>query len=134
MFLRMSKMICAAALGALLCACHETRVPDNYGEADRLPDIYPDYVDVTVPVNMAPLHFQLMQEADEVVTRFSAGSEQIVVEGRKVRPDEDEWHTLAAAASDGSIGVELFARQGDRWLRYKPFAIYVSADSSPTRT
>ncbi len=114
---------------ALLAACAQTDVPTDYAEAGTAPSIYPDYAGVTVPINMAPLHFQLMTDADEVVTRFTAGSEQLVCEGTKVRPAIGDWQTLAQAAKGKQISVEMFARKGDQWQRYKPFAIYVSPDS-----
>ena len=125
------KRIVYALLGGLflLAACQDAKVPADYAETDTTANIYPDYADVTVPINMAPLHFQLMDEADEVVTRLTAGSEQTVCEGRKVMPAPADWRRLAEAAQDKGIGVEVFAQRDGKWLRYKPFHIYVSADS-----
>ncbi|MBR4898081.1 MAG: PD40 domain-containing protein [Prevotella sp.] len=119
------------ALGiiALLAACSQPQVPTDYTDAGKSASIYPDYSGVTIPINMAPLHFQLMQPADEVVCRFTAGQEQLVSEGPKVMPSIDDWRPLAEAAKGGSISIEVFARQNDKWQRYKPFEIYVSPDS-----
>ena len=51
----------------LAVACGPS-VPDTFTDNDRLPRIYPDYVEVTIPVNIAPLTFQL----DEPATRQAA--------------------------------------------------------------
>ena len=56
--------ICAVLL---LMACTET-VSDAKQEAEQ-PRIYPDYVGVTVPVNIAPLCFNM---ADETALRIDA--------------------------------------------------------------
>ena len=104
-------------------------MPEHYQQADLLPKIYPDYAEVTIPVNMAPLRFELLTGADDAVTRFSAGSQEVVCGGLKARPEVDEWHQLAAAAQGGSIGVEVYAQKDGQWVRYKPFNIYVSTDS-----
>ena len=119
------------ALGiiALLVACTQPQVPADYTDAGKPAPIYPDYIGVTIPINMAPLHFQLMQPADEVVCRFTVGNEQLVCEGPKVMPSIDDWRPLAEAAKGGSISVEVFACQNDKWQRYKPFEVYVSPDS-----
>lgn len=119
------------AVGAcMLVACQEAQVPTMYDELKELPEIYPDYVGVTVPVNMAPLHFQFSESCDEVVTRLSAGDEELVLGGQQVCPDRDNWQMLADKALKGdSIRVEVFARMGERWQRYAPFGIYVSPDS-----
>ena len=44
----------------LLAACKQASVPTEYAKSDQLPEIYPDYIDVTVPVNIAPLTFELL--------------------------------------------------------------------------
>ena len=112
----------------LLASCG-AKVPESFVEDANLPKIYPDYADVTIPVNIAPLSFQLEQEADEVVTRFSYNDEELVCSGLKAQPDVDDWHRLAAAAQGHDIIVEVFARNGNQWKRFKPFAYHVSPDS-----
>jgi hypothetical protein len=113
----------------LLTACHQAQLPESYAEKAVLPAIYPDYVGVTVPVNMAPLHFQLAKDADEVVTRLRAGNEEVVLGGRQVCPDADQWQALVGQALNDSITVDMFVREADQWVHYQPFAIYVSPDS-----
>ena len=49
-------MLAAAAI--LLMACGN-KIPQKFSESDELPNIYPDYTNVTVPVNIAPLTFEL---------------------------------------------------------------------------
>ncbi len=117
------------ALVALVTACQQARLPEKYAEEAAFPQVYPDYVGVTVPVNMAPLHFQLVQEPDEMVTRLHAGSEEVILEGRQVCPDFDQWQALVEQAKDDSIAVDVFVRKGEKWSHYQPFGIHVSSDS-----
>ena len=105
------------------------KVPDSYVDDNHLPMIYPDYVDVTIPVNIAPLTFQLEQEAEEVVSRFSYGDAQLVCAGEKAQPDIDEWHQLLAQAQGHDITIEVFSRNGEQWTRFKPFYYHVSTNS-----
>ena len=112
-----------------LVACHSASVPENYTKSENLPDIYPDYVDVTIPVNIAPLTFMMNSEADEMVARLTSGSEEMVLGGDKILPDEDDWHRLLQQAQGKDITVEVFVRQGHQWTGYKPFALHVSPDS-----
>lgn len=113
----------------LLAACQQAQVPTNYTQLNVQPTIYPDYLDVTVPVNIAPLHFQLAAQCDEVVTRLKTADEEVVLGGSAVCPDFDDWSALIQKAKDKSISVEMFARSGEQWHRYQPFKIYVSPDS-----
>ena len=48
----------------LLGSCSPT--PRNAQTVNRLPQIYPDYTDVTIPPNIAPLNFMLCDSADAV--------------------------------------------------------------------
>ena len=82
-----------------------------------------------MPVNIAPLNFELLVPASEVVVRFSSGGEEIVCDGPKARPDIDAWKALTAKAKGKAINVEVFVRDGKQWVRFKPFHIFVSPDS-----
>ena len=112
----------------LLLSCGP-QVPDDYTSSDKLPDIYPDYKEVTVPVNMAPLTFEMSHEAEQMVARLTAEGEELVCEGKKIQPSTDDWQQLVARAAGKSIGVEVYARYDGQWTKYKPFDIYVSNDS-----
>lgn len=115
---------------SMLCtSCKGVSVPDSYSQADSLPAIYPDYTDVTIPVNIAPLAFQVEQQAEDAVVRFACGGNEIICGGMKAQPSIDEWKELASKAKGGDITVEVYTRQGDKWTRFKPFPIHVSADS-----
>ncbi len=120
--------LCAMVV-SLLTACGGASVPGKYTDSNKLPTIYPDYVDVTVPVNIAPLSIELMQSADDAVIRYSFGSDEIVCGGQKAMPDIDDWRELAAKAKGQAIQVEVFAENGGQWTRFKPFNIHVSPDS-----
>ena len=113
----------------LLTSCQQTQVPTAYKQLQKEAPIYPDYAGVTIPVNIAPLNFELTVAVDEAVARFSAEGKEIVCGGLKVRPDIDEWRTLTAASVGKHINVEVFAKKDDQWMRFTPFDIEVSPDS-----
>ena len=125
----MKKVFCLIMLTALLVACQQSQVPASYRQVKRDAPIYPDYCGVTIPVNIAPLNFELLAPADHAVTRFTASGNELVCSGLKVRPDIDEWRSLTAAAQGDSIMVEVFAEKDGQWVGFTPYYIYVSADS-----
>ena len=124
----MKKLFIFAAAATMLMACGN-QIPQNFWESDELPDIYPDYTNVTVPVNIAPLTFEIDGKADDVVARLTAGSEEFVCGGSKVQPDADEWKRMVDNAKGDAIKVEVFVENDGQWRRFKPFNIYVSPDS-----
>ncbi len=124
----MKKALLLLSLVTLIAAC-TPQLPENYAESKAQPDIYPDYRDVTVPVNMAPLTFQMSREAERMVARLTADGEELLLEGKKIQPGADDWQRLVAKATGKKIGVEVYARYDGQWTKYKPFNIFVSNDS-----
>ena len=114
----------------MLAAC-STAVENAKQEAAR-PDIYPDYLGVTVPVNIAPLNFGMADEqaslVDAVVTDSHGNSLHSQGE-ESVDFDLDDWHALLAQNLGDSLSVTVSAKYEDGWHTYQPFSIYVSPDS-----
>jgi Tol biopolymer transport system component len=124
----MKRLIAIIAAVATLCACG-TKIPTTFSESAELPCIYPDYANVTVPINIAPLTFEPEGKCDGIVARLTAGDEEVVCGGQKVQPDADDWKMLVERAKGSSIKVEVFMQNDDQWTRFKPFDIFVSPDS-----
>ena len=113
-----------------LMSCGGASVPQTYTTVKVQPDIYPDYLDVTIPVNIAPLTFMMNDDALEVVARLACGDNELIVGGDKVQPDIDEWHELLQQSKGRDITVDVYARYSDdQWKRYQQFAFHVSTDS-----
>ena len=128
---RMVEMLgaaCFVLLSSFFISCSSPSVPSSFTESGQLPKIYPEYTNVTVPVNIAPLSFELDEPADGMIARYKAGDMEIVCED-KMQPDIDEWRDMTAQAKGGAISVDVYALHGDQWTHYKPFSINVSPDS-----
>lgn len=112
----------------MLTACGHS-VPSQYTQSNSYPKIYPDYVNVTVPVNIAPLSFQMDPKNEEMVVRYSVGDEEIICGGDQACPAIRKWRQLTDKAKGGAIQVEVYTSHEGQWTRFKPFQIFVSPDS-----
>lgn len=124
----MKKGILIISLTVLFVACSQ-QLPSEFSQTDELPPIYPDYVNVTVPVNIAPLTFMMDDTSEEMAVCYSYGDEEIICRGAQSAPALDDWKRLVAATQGKAIQVETYASKNGQWTRYKPFSIYVSPDS-----
>jgi len=123
-------LLATATLCLATYSCSGPQVPDQYADSGRLPDIYPDYRDVTIPVNIAPLAFSMdTTQVDEMVARFACGEQTLVCGGENISPDIDDWHRLLANVQGKDLNVDLYTRSGSQWTHHQPFAIHVSQDS-----
>ncbi len=95
------------------------------------PNIYPDYTDVTIPVNIAPLNFLLRDSVEAIELTASCGDKEIQINrrGNEVCFDEDEWHELLSSAAGKDINVTLSAVGGDRQWKQWGFKWHVTNDS-----
>ena len=122
------------SFGAILllssCANHPD-VPSSSKEAKCLPAIFPDYCNVTVPCNIAPLNFMLSaDEYEACVARITTpdGQQQTYGKGVKVQIPEAEWHAMLDASKGKSIKVEVWGQKENEWLSFSPFEIHVAME------
>ena len=112
------------------CAGHPD-VPSSSKEAKSLPAIFPDYCNVTVPCNIAPLNFMLPADQYEgCVARLTTpdGQQQTYGSGVKVQIPEAEWRTMLDASKGKSIKVEVWGQKEGEWLSFSPFEIKVAEE------
>ena len=123
----MKKPFILAGICMLFAACTSKIQIDQ--TIDSLPPITPDYTGVTVPVNIAPLHFGLADscKATQLNAIFCSGDKRITVRGtHQIAPSTSQWKELTQEAD--SIQVYLQAKKGNQWAEYAPFSIYVKKD------
>lgn len=118
--------------GGLLTACSSEIKVDHFMES--LPPIYPDYTEVTVPPNIAPLNFTMPDSCgiSDLHAVFNAGETQVNVSDRngQLRMGASDWKKLLASAIGSSISVRLQANKQGKWVEYAPFNIYVATEKT----
>ena len=118
--------ICAIALRS---SCTSPSGPDSYNETQRKPQIYPEYTDVTIPCNIAPMNFMVAENCEEAVAKFTYGNEEAVYgDGTKIIITENDWKNMTAEAKGKSIKVDVYTRNGGSWTKFKSFSLNVAAD------
>ena len=123
-------LLAAVVLLMSSCAKHPS-VPSASSARSVLPPIFPDYCNVTVPYNIAPLNFMLPADQYEAcVARLttSDGQQQTYGNGVKVQIPESEWHATLDASKGKSIKVEVWGKKNGEWLSFTPFEIHVAEE------
>ena len=123
-------LLLTAVLLLISCVSHPD-VPSSFKEVKSLPAIFPDYCNVTVPCNIAPLNFMLpADEYEACVARLTTpdGQQQTYGSGVKVQIPEDEWHVMLDTSKGKSIKVEVWGQKAGEWLSFNPFEISVAEE------
>lgn len=126
-----SILLYSILLYSILTLVSCTPSPKDVSETDVLPDIYPDYIGVTVPVNIAPLNFLLRDSCDAIYVTASAGDFEIRShkKGNEAVFGLKDWKKLMEKASGKDVTVTVTALNGGKWIKYRPFGIAVAGDS-----
>ena len=120
-------MIVAVVAAFCLAACTES--VDNAEKVDRLPQIYPDYIGVTIPAGIAPLDFNVEEQGTMKVDVTIRGSHsgELHTQGEWAEFDIKEWYDLTMDNAGGKLTVDVCAKDDEgKWRQYRSFDIHVS--------
>ena len=120
----MKKLVYLLTILTLCVACAPT--PKDVQQSDQLPPIYPDYCEVTIPENIAPLNFLLRANCEAIEVK--AGSLTIHARGNEAVFDIDDWEALMEQSAGKEIDVTITALIDGRWIQYKTFHWQVVTD------
>lgn len=124
MIKRFIKIFMSGMFCTLLTSCLSFDVKES--TSDNLV-LYPDYKDITIPYNIAPLNF-MPQGVDKGMVRFEneTGAALIVSvrNGRTSIPSK-KWRDLLSETKGGGLSVTVMNDEG---LAYQPFMIYVAEE------
>ncbi|MFB3892902.1 MAG: hypothetical protein ACE15C_12850 [Phycisphaerae bacterium] len=96
--------------------------PSKYADAHRAPKIRPDYTNITIPPNIAPMNFLVDEPGSRYFVRIYGPNGRgidISASGHDIDIPMGQWRTLLAANRGGHISIDVYAQGEDgRWLRF----------------
>ena len=117
------------------CAGRPGAPPENAQFLDAPPQLYPDYVDVVVPANIAPLNFDVCEDGEDVATYVWASEDGKAVgkplfsfSGSEVRFPLSRWKKVLRDNAGKTLLVSVYATREGKRLRFKDAKIVVSPD------
>lgn len=122
----------AVILSPVLLACGGSR-PADAEKTGSMPPLFPDYIGVTVPPNVAPLNFEV-EGADEVWVELatSDGKDILLKTGGKYADFPiKKWHKALEAVAGDILRVTVYAKIEGEWREFKPFNINVTPGKLP---
>lgn len=112
----------------MLAACGPERPPQMSPSADK-PDIFPDYIDVTIPSRIAPMNFNITDaEAEKIYVKVTGDKGgELETCGKWADFDEEQWHALTARNVGADLTFDVSVKDKDgKWRRHAPFVMHVS--------
>lgn len=130
---RYTLYICLLAAALLSTGCkREAKLPETFAEAGVPANIYPDYMDVVVPPNIAPLNFIVRDSlAEGYVAQLQGGGEELLAAAGadgKVQMDSVAWRRLLVGSKGSDVTVSIYGERPDGWVRFKSFTFSVAQE------
>ena len=118
--------IIGCLLGLVAC---RPEVPAQAEQGET--DVFPDYREVTVPVNMAPPNFKLVDQQLQGITRLKTMNRELIIAADHgvFNLPETDWKPLSQDAQGKQIDVTVYFREPQSNWKQMSFPIYVSRDS-----
>ena len=118
--------IIGCLLGLVAC---RPEVPTQAEQGET--DVFPDYREVTVPVNIAPPNFKLVDQQLQGITRLKTMNRELIIAADHgvFNLPETDWKALSQDAQGKQIDVTVYFREPQSNWKQMSFPIYVSRDS-----
>ena len=121
-------------MGMALVACQHTAVlPERYTDTKEVADIYPDYRDITVPYNIAPLNFMVKGDGEQYAAAIKGANGDVIIadagEDGKLFFDSLEWKQLLNENKGKDLEVYVFSCLDGNWSRHPAYRISVAPEA-----
>lgn len=92
--------------------------------------IFPDYKDVTIPPNIAPLNFQAEVAEESCLLITDAGGNELQVHAKNGLFDIPikAWRQLLSSNKGKDLTLAVCKFQEGKWMAYQPFSIHVAEE------
>ena len=127
--LRMVPVFLTVAGLVILAGC--SHVAKNPQDINGIPEIFPEYYDLTIPPNIAPLNFIIKERGSRFRVEISAGeTKKIVLKQRSpaIRIPMRSWHELLSENQGDSLTIEILSFRDGQWNRYAGINHCISTD------
>jgi hypothetical protein len=117
-------------LSGLLYSCSDTI--SDYTEINRKPQIIPDYSDITIPPNIAPLNFAVAEKAEKYMVKLHS----LTGDGISIKSSDKniiiaagKWRKFLEHNKGDDFSIDVFIKKDGQWNKFQPIINHVATDS-----
>jgi hypothetical protein len=114
----------------LLAGCN-SKPHGNISLYEITPKLEPDYSDITIPPNIAPLNFIVKEKGEAYYVKFSSGTTteiELSSGSGKIQIPQSKWRKMLKNNSGKSIQIDIYSKNEGKWSKFKSITNRVASD------
>ncbi|MEG1580461.1 MAG: hypothetical protein RR386_04290 [Bacteroidaceae bacterium] len=119
-------------LAFLLSSCHpKAEIPTSSTPISKKAILYPDYTNIIIPPNIAPLNFIIQTEAESFVAAIQGKGISLCAaasDDGKIQFDSLEWKQVLHASKGTDLVVTIYAKQNGNWVNFPAYKMHVAEE------
>jgi len=113
----------------LFLSCSE-KIPENAREQSASVSISPDYDQITIPRNIAPLNFLINEKAQKYkVVIYSSKGSKIFSNGQKACFPVKKWKKLLMENQGDTLKIDIYLQKDEQWMKYPTIKNYIAPET-----
>ncbi|HOO83789.1 MAG TPA: hypothetical protein PLS94_04440, partial [Prolixibacteraceae bacterium] len=90
-------------------------LPKKFETSSNQVEIFPDYTNITVPLNIAPLNFEIKHKGNKHIAVFSNGNYNFKVKSKKgqISIPARKWKKLISKNNPQQYSVDIYTQTND---------------------
>ena len=113
--------------------CMDRKHPadDSMVILEKTPEIFPDYNDITIPLNIAPLNFQLKEPGERFLAILEGGdgkSIRLQNDKKTVRIPSKKWNRFIMENRGSEFKIRIFMKDQNNWKEYAPIVNHIALE------
>lgn len=116
-------------LGLWMTACSPT-LPEHATPCHQKPKLSVDNDSATLPPNIAPMNFRILEKGDEYLAHFWSAADRggFLVDGPEVRMNEDAWHALLQTSKGKTLHCDIYVKRDGKWVKFQSLVNDIAPD------
>jgi hypothetical protein len=125
-------LVSIVIIAGLWFARNSPETIEKYNEVAAEPRISPDYSDIVIPANIAPVNFRILEEGRRYFTKIHAGGEvaiNIFSETGQVRIPPSKWRSFLRSNRGNKIFFDIYAMDAEHgWRKFRSITNTIAED------
>jgi hypothetical protein len=122
------KILALALFSLILSNCSKTI--KEYSILNKVPLIFPDYINVVIPPNIAPLNFYINDSSKNYhVEIYSKNGTKLTIDqsSPKIEIPIEKWHNLIENNKGNNLYIDIFSKNKN-WIKYNSIVDSIASE------